>query len=127
MLYPGECNNFFTKWGTYFKERIIVLGKQEYPAVQQIISSTKNSKFFLLYIEWIRIGKNDGFSRISTTILHKLIAYLRVGIGDLCALYVLVYMLHRSSNRKKGKTGIAVTREGAIAYLLQNVPVRLYL
>ena len=26
MLYPDECNNFFTKWGTYFKERIIVEG-----------------------------------------------------------------------------------------------------
>ena len=44
MLYPDECNNFFTKLGTYFKERIIMLGKQEYPAVQQIIKNTKNSK-----------------------------------------------------------------------------------
>ena len=44
MLYPDECNNFFTKWGNYFKERIIMLGKQEYPAVQQIIKNTKNSK-----------------------------------------------------------------------------------
>jgi hypothetical protein len=47
----------------------------------------------------------------------------RFDIGDLCALYVLAYMLHKSTNRKKGKT-ISITREGAITYLLQNVPVR---
>ncbi len=122
MLYPDECDNFFTKWGTYFKERIIVLGKQEYPAVQQIISNTKNSK--LLLLEWIRIDKNDSSSTISWTFLHKLMSYVCFDIGDICALFVLACMLHRSSNRKKGKTSIAVTREGAIAYLLQNVPVR---
>ena len=54
------------------------------------------------------------FSRISTPFSHKLMLYLYVCVGDLCALYVLAYMLHKSSNRKKG----------AIAYLLQNVPVR---
>ncbi|XP_028401812.1 uncharacterized protein LOC114524820 isoform X2 [Dendronephthya gigantea] len=83
LLYPEECDNFLTKWGTYFQERIIVLGRNEYPAVQQIISDSKNS--------------------------------------DLCALYVLAYILHKSTNRKKGKTS-TVTRDGAITYLLQNVP-----
>ena len=64
------------------------------------------------------------FSRISTPFSHKLMLYLCVCVGDLCALYVLAYMLHKSSDRKKGKTGIAGSTEGATAYLLQNTPVR---
>ncbi|CAB3977440.1 hypothetical protein BSL78_19360 [Paramuricea clavata] len=83
MMFPDECDNFITKWGPFFQARIIALGKQDYPAVQQLISIK--------------------------------------GESDLCALHVLAYMLHRSSSRKKGKS-VPVTRDGAISYLMQNVP-----
>lgn len=43
LLYPNHCDNFLMKWDSYFKERIIALGKEEYPAVKQLISSYKEN------------------------------------------------------------------------------------
>jgi hypothetical protein len=45
MMFPDECDNFITKWGPFFQARIIALGKQDYPAVQQLISIKGESKY----------------------------------------------------------------------------------
>ena len=96
----------------YFRERIIALGKQDYPALQQLIMKHQ------------RNGKSIYFSFVIVVTVVVVVVvddyFCLLYIDDLCALYVLVFLLDRSSNRKKE---FSVTRDGATSYLLQNVPV----
>jgi hypothetical protein len=42
-MFPDNCDNFLIKWGTFFKRRIIALGKQDYPAVRELIEKYKDN------------------------------------------------------------------------------------
>ncbi|CAB4003541.1 Hypothetical predicted protein [Paramuricea clavata] len=42
LLYPDDCNNFFTKWGTYFRERIITL---QIFKMESTITTFKNAQY----------------------------------------------------------------------------------